>query len=141
MAHAPRRNADGSLDIDHYRRRARRLRYLARRQAVRRLRGAVAALGGMLARAAPLRAWRWAGAIALAALPAAAEPAPGGFIATPVHIEAAAGGIFRLYRLELGPGTATLPAAPPGEEVVSCSRARSSSKPRAPRAAFSWRAR
>ena len=48
MTQAPRRHADGSLDIDHYRRRARRLRYLARRQAERRLRGAVAALGGMI---------------------------------------------------------------------------------------------
>lgn len=30
---APRRHADGSLDIDHYRRRARRLRRIARRRA------------------------------------------------------------------------------------------------------------
>jgi hypothetical protein len=41
-----RRNADGSLDIDHYRRRARRLRQMARRRAWVALRRTLAELCG-----------------------------------------------------------------------------------------------
>lgn len=62
--------------------------------------------------------WSVTALACLSAMPGRAEPAAGGLIATPLLVEPLGGAVFRLYRLVLGPGTATVPAVPAGEEVV-----------------------
>jgi len=97
----PRRHADGALGIDHHRRRARRLRHVARRQA---------------------------GRIGRRAVPAEAPP-PGGFAATALHVaplEASPWWIFRRHGVRLGRGAMvglgrgamSAPALPIGDVIV-----------------------
>lgn len=104
-----RRHADGALDIGYHRRRARRLRGAAQRQACR-------AAACLLRRASPAPLG-WIAAALLVCGAALAEP--------PSHrselLEMAVrpdGRVFRLVALQLAPGAATAPHRLAGESIM-----------------------
>jgi hypothetical protein len=110
---ATRRHADGALDIDHHRRRAARLRGMARRHAWRM---AGAALRGA-ARTWPRRLALVAFGLLLGGA-AMAEPPPSYRAELLERVALPDGRVFRLTELRLGAGTDTAPHAIPGESLL-----------------------
>jgi quercetin dioxygenase-like cupin family protein len=118
--HEPRRHADGALDIGYYRRRAARIRHLARRRAWEAVCRPLPLLSPRRLAAGSLAALACAVAVAARAEPPPAA-VPGGFTSLMLHaapLEASPWWVFRMHRVELGQGTETARAMPLGDEIV-----------------------